>query len=304
MIQERELTGKNKVFLTEDYFFSRQLDGKRSQIIVREGNMMFRNDDTLEYSETKSDNVVLNVIETQRVRFIVDVVSYKGMELQSMIIDRRLFFSENFIKFNPEYEVIKLYDQDDMMDLYFDHNICDFMYFHKFTNTRGVIGRNDIMSFLESLQSIEAEHTNIREEQLEFNNDNKIEEVMPVVNEQSKDLVDQKVILISPEELEKEVRDITDKELERFQQDYGRDLFSKLGLSENEEDFKQKNKKKQIKKNKEVVERIYDPSQDLIRLYGDDVQKLKLVSDKGGGFFSNSKASKRKKKKKKKKKKK
>jgi len=157
MIQHERISDKLEVFLTEDYHFSMRMMGRKCQIIIKNGIMKFQDEDDIEYSQTKCNDITMNVFITGKYKFILDVITVRGVSVSYMTLEKRLIMAEEFLCYNEDFDIVVLLTQDEMMDIYFEDHIFDFVSIHKQTGKRGIIGLNDIMNYLYYIQRVEEE---------------------------------------------------------------------------------------------------------------------------------------------------
>jgi len=172
--QGERLSDKLEVFLTEEYYFSMRMMGRKCQIIIKSGIMKFHDGGDIEYSQTKCDDIDMLVFLTGKYKFILDVITVKGVDISYLTLEKRLIMAEDFLRYNDDFDIVDLLTQDEMMEIYFDDQIDDFVSIHKQTGKRGIIGVNDIESYLYYIRRIEDEENRL--EDLERQKKIKIEE--------------------------------------------------------------------------------------------------------------------------------
>jgi len=162
MIQHERVSDKLEVFLTEDYYFSMRMMGRKCQIIIKNGIMKFQDEDDIEYSQTKCNDITMNVFITGKYKFILDVITVSGVSVSYMTLEKRLIMAENFLCYNEDFDIVDLLTQDEMMEIYFEDQIFDFVSIHKQTGKRGIIGYNDIENYLYYIQRVEEEDNRLQ----------------------------------------------------------------------------------------------------------------------------------------------
>jgi len=174
MIQDERLSDKLEVFLSEDYYFSMRMLGRKCQVIIKNGIMKFQDEDDIEYSQTKCDDITISVLITGQYKFILDVITVKGVSVSYMTLEKRLIMAQNFLCYNEDFDIVDLLTQEEMMEIYFEDQIFDFVSIHKQTGKRGIIGVTDIINYLYYIQRVEEEENRLV--RLENERNKKIEE--------------------------------------------------------------------------------------------------------------------------------
>jgi len=91
----------------------------------------------------------------------LDDIKVKEVSVSYMTLEKRLIMAQNFLCYNEDFDIVDLLTQEEMMEIYFEDQIFDFVSIHKQTGKRGIIGVTDIMNYLYYIQRVEEEENRL-----------------------------------------------------------------------------------------------------------------------------------------------
>jgi len=141
------------VIESEQYLFSPRVMGERFTVTVRQTNVMWVSEENRYIYNVNVPNMKLHVIQTKDVAYVVNVESFKDVNLSEMTVATRLsLLTEEYLK-NLKLEAVKYYTFGEVVSWINE----DMIYRHKFNDRdQGLFSVQELILYKKSILIIVA----------------------------------------------------------------------------------------------------------------------------------------------------